>query len=180
LLSSVKALHCITLLAVATLKFAVFCCFYEAKLCLSKFILLHFFSQLTPLHLSACFGHLEVTRLLVESKADVAARERCFSPPPSHHLSLTICLAAGATLHSKMPSRTTKPTLLHTCAASTLLNEAPTSVTCPQNGSSKRLQSKSSSSHMAAARGFGRAVRCGGCAGRPPFVDRRCSRALCL
>ena len=109
-----------------------------------KFILLLSFSQSTPLHLSARSGHVEVCRLLVESKADVAARERCFSPPPSHHLSLTICLAAGATLHSKMPSRTTKPTLLHTCAASALLNEAPTSVTCPQNGSSKRLQSKSS------------------------------------
>ena len=102
------------------------------------------FSQSTPLHLSARSGHVEVCRLLVESKADVAARERCFSPFPSHHLSLTICFAAGATLHSKMPSRTTKPTLLHTCAASALLNEAPTSFTRPQNGSNKRLQSKSS------------------------------------
>jgi hypothetical protein len=84
-----------------------------------------FFRQATPLICSAFFGHLEVSRLLVESKADVAARSRCFSPPPSHHLSLTICLAAGATLHSKTPSARTKPTLLHTCAASALLNDAP-------------------------------------------------------
>jgi hypothetical protein len=57
--------------------------FYETKLCLRKLILLLFFSQDTPLHLSASNGRLEVTRLLVESKADVAARERCFSPPSS-------------------------------------------------------------------------------------------------
>jgi hypothetical protein len=46
-----------------------------------KLILLLFFSQATPLHRSAAHGHLEVCRLLVESKADVAARNRCFSPP---------------------------------------------------------------------------------------------------
>ncbi len=74
-------------------------CFYEAKLFLRKFILLLFFSLHIPLHMSALDGHLEVTRLLVESKADVAARDRCFSPPPSHHLSLTICLAGLAALH---------------------------------------------------------------------------------
>ena len=90
-----------------------------------KFILLLFFSQWTPLHFSAVWGRLEVCRLLVESKADVAARNWCFSPPPSHHLSLTIGLAALAKLHSKGPSFTTKPTLLHTCAASALLNDAP-------------------------------------------------------
>jgi ankyrin repeat protein len=45
-------------------------------------ILLLFFSQRTPLHQSAVFGHLEIARLLVESNADVAARNRCFSPPP--------------------------------------------------------------------------------------------------
>ena len=90
-----------------------------------KFILLLSFSLQTPLHLSAQWGHLEITRLLVESKADVAARDRCFSPPPSHHLSLTICLAAMARLHSNGPSSTTKPTSLHTCAASALLNDAP-------------------------------------------------------
>ena len=89
-------------------------------------ILLLFFSQQTPLHHSAYFGYLEITRLLVESKADVAARDSmCFSPPPSHHLSLTICLAAVAELHSNAPSTTTKPTSLHTCAASALLNDAP-------------------------------------------------------
>ena len=90
-----------------------------------KLILLLFFSESSPLHYSAYHGHLEVTRLLVESKADVAARDRCFSPPPSHHLSLTICLAAVATLHSNTPSTATKPTSLHTCAASALLNDAP-------------------------------------------------------
>jgi hypothetical protein len=112
--------------------------------CLRKFIPLLFFRQQTPLHFSATGGRLEVARHLVESKADVAARTRCFSPPPSHHLSLTICLAALAGLHAIGPSTTTKPTSLHTCAASALLNEASTSVTRPQNGSSKRLQSKSS------------------------------------
>ena len=107
-------------------------CFYEAKLFFRKLILFLFFSQRTPLHLtltprheSAWKGRLEITRLLVESKADVAARDRCFSPPPSHHLSLTICLAAVAALHSNVPSTSTKPTLLHTCAASALLNDAP-------------------------------------------------------
>ena len=90
-----------------------------------KFILLLSFSQWTPLHESARSGRLEVCRLLVESKADVAARDRCFSPPPSHHLSLTICLAAMAKLHSNTPSTRTKPPLLHTCAASALLNDAP-------------------------------------------------------
>jgi hypothetical protein len=66
--------------------------FYEAKLCLRKLILLLFFRQITPLLDSGQRGQLEICRLLVESKADVAARTRCFSPPPSHHLSLTICL----------------------------------------------------------------------------------------
>jgi ankyrin repeat protein len=96
--------------------------FYEAKLCLRKLILFLSFSQATPLHISARHGHLDITRLLVESKADVAARNWCFSPPPSHHLSLTICLAAMAELHSNGPQ---KPTLLHTCAASARLNDAP-------------------------------------------------------
>ncbi len=90
-----------------------------------KIILLLSFSENTPLHWSAMQGQLEMCRLLVESKADVAARARCFSPPPSHHLSLTICLAALAQLHSDTPSTATKPTLLHTCAASARLNDAP-------------------------------------------------------
>jgi hypothetical protein len=58
------------------------------------------FSGLSSLHRSVPNGHLEVARLLVESKADVAAINLCFSPPPSHHPSLTICLAAMAALHS--------------------------------------------------------------------------------
>ena len=101
-------------------------------------ILLLFFSQWTPLHYSACEGRLEVARLLVESKADVAARRRCFSPPPSHHRSLTICLAAlAAGLHSTWPSATTKPRLLHTCAASARRNDAhPPRCRCPNKSSS--------------------------------------------
>jgi hypothetical protein len=99
--------------------------FIKRKYLCSKFILLLCFSQRTPLHWSAYWGRLEVSRLLVESKADVAARSRCFSPPPSHHLSLTICLAAVAKLHSNAPFSSTEPTSLHTCAASALLNDAP-------------------------------------------------------
>jgi hypothetical protein len=108
-------------------------CFSEAKLCLRKFILLLFFRQCTPLHLSASFGHLEVTQFLVASNADVGARSWCFSPPPSHHLSLTICLAAMAKLHSNAPSTATKPTSLHTSAASARLNDAPPRLLRPNN-----------------------------------------------
>ena len=88
-----------------------------------KLILFLFFSHSTPLHLSASGDHLEITRLLVESKADVAARNKCFSPPPSHHLSLTVCLAAMNTLHSKSPTTAAKRRWKHTCAASARLKE---------------------------------------------------------
>ena len=50
-----------------------------------KFILLLSFSQTTPLHCSAEYGHLEITRLLVESKADVDDHEctsKWWSPGP--------------------------------------------------------------------------------------------------
>ena len=50
-------------------------CFYEAKLFLRKFILLLLFSLSNPLHFSARRGRLEITRLLVESKADVGAMD---------------------------------------------------------------------------------------------------------
>ncbi len=56
-----------------------YCCFYEATLCLRKLILILFFSgsyKIAALHQSASYGHLEVCRLLVEAKADVAARHR--------------------------------------------------------------------------------------------------------
>ena len=56
--------------------------FCEAKLSLCKFILLLSFSQRTSLHESALRRQLEVARLLVETKAAVAARDRCFSAPP--------------------------------------------------------------------------------------------------
>jgi hypothetical protein len=151
-----------TLLAKATLKLPVFCCSatliqrrrtagncpplhdhcfmkcIEAKLCLRQFILFLFFSQCTPLHWSAISGHLEVTRILVESKADVAARDRCFSLPPSYHLSLTICLAGMEKLCSITPSNKRKPTLLHTCAASALLNDAPPPRCCKQTSTDRR------------------------------------------
>ena len=98
---------------------------YETKLCfLRKLILLLFFSDETPLHISAQEGRLEMCRLLVESKADVAARDRCFSPLFSHHLTLTLCLAAGAALHSNTPSTTTKTAWLHTCTVSARCNDA--------------------------------------------------------
>jgi hypothetical protein len=116
-----------------------------------KFILLIFFSQYTPLHDSACRGHLEVCRLLVESKADVAARDRCFSPPPpSHHLSLTICLAAKTELHSNAPSAARKPTLLHTCAALARPNDAPPPrCRCPVKPFLFMNEGQSISDHMA-------------------------------
>ena len=91
---------------------------------LRKLIFLLSFSQDTPLHKAAFHGRLEICRLLVESKADVAARTRYFSPPPSLFLSLTICLAAVATLHSNGPSAGAMPTLLHTCTASVRRNDA--------------------------------------------------------
>jgi ankyrin repeat protein len=34
-----------------------------------------FFSQHTPLHISAQFGHLEVARLLLQCNADVGAKD---------------------------------------------------------------------------------------------------------
>jgi hypothetical protein len=49
-------------------------CFYEAKLCLRKLILLLFFSQDTPLHESARNGYLEICRLLLQCNADVKAK----------------------------------------------------------------------------------------------------------
>ena len=51
-----------------------YCCFYEAKLFLRKFILLLSFSQRTLLHESAMKGHLEVCRLLLQCNADVDAK----------------------------------------------------------------------------------------------------------
>jgi ankyrin repeat protein len=53
---------------------AVVSCVVQAKLCLRKFILLLAFSQDTPLHESARNGHLEVCRLLLQSSADVEAK----------------------------------------------------------------------------------------------------------
>jgi hypothetical protein len=100
---------------------------------LCKLILLVFFRKKTLLHWSAGEGLLEVSCLLVRMKAQVAARDWCFSPPPSHRLSLTICLAAMAKLHSNAPSITnySQKTWLHSCAASTRGNDAPPPRCCP-------------------------------------------------
>ena len=53
----------------------LFFCFYEAKLFMRKVILLLFYRQRTPLHLSAYMGHLDVCRLLLQCNADVEAKD---------------------------------------------------------------------------------------------------------
>jgi hypothetical protein len=73
---------------------------------------------------SAANGHLETCRVLVASKADVAARSRCRSPWRARNLPLTPCVAATAKLHSNTSSTGTRPTLLHTFAASARRNDA--------------------------------------------------------
>jgi ankyrin repeat protein len=68
--------------------------FHEPKLCL----LIHFvFSQNTPLMLSAACGFLELCRVLVASKADVAARNGCRSPWRARNLPLTLRCSVGDT-----------------------------------------------------------------------------------
>jgi hypothetical protein len=62
-------------------------------------ILLLLYSLAAPLQYAACSGRVDVCRLLVESKANVVARDKCFSPPLSHHLLLTVCLAVRVALH---------------------------------------------------------------------------------
>jgi hypothetical protein len=52
-----------------------------------KLIILLSFSGWTPLHFSAGNGDLKLCRLLVVSKADVAVRDECFSPPTPPPLS---------------------------------------------------------------------------------------------
>ena len=96
----------------------------EAKVRSHKLILLLFFSQYTPLHQCASDGRLEICRLLVAWKADVAARTRLRGPWRARHLLLTSCVAEWAKLHSNWPSTATKPTSLHTCAVLTLRYEA--------------------------------------------------------
>jgi ankyrin repeat protein len=51
--------------------------FYEAKMCLriAPVDSFAFFSQSTPLHLSARNGHVEVCRLLLQCNADVKAKD---------------------------------------------------------------------------------------------------------
>ncbi len=97
--SSDNTLHCMSLLALATLKLPVF------------------------------WSSRKLTSLRGTGASAL---------PPPHHLSLTICLAAMAKLHSNWPSTTTtKPTWLHTCAASARRNDAhPPRRRCPNKSSS--------------------------------------------
>ena len=95
-----------------------YCYFHEPKLCFLMLILLLVFrDDYTPLHRSAIAGRLEVCRLLVASKADIAARNRCRSPLRACHGLLTP-VAAAAKLPSNSPSTGTRPTLLHILAVS--------------------------------------------------------------
>ncbi len=96
--------------------------FHETKLCL--LIYLFIISQDTPLHYSAWMGHVEICRVLVASKGDVAAQQRCRSPWCARNLPLTSCVAGTATLHSKSPSKGTMSMLLRIFAVSALRNVA--------------------------------------------------------
>ena len=101
-----------------------YCYFHETKLCFLMLILLLVFrNDCTPLHESAGFGELEVCRLLVASKADIAAKNRCRSPLRACHGLLTP-VAGAAILHSESPSPVTRTTLLHICAVSARRNDA--------------------------------------------------------
>ena len=61
-------------------------------------------SQSTPLHCSSSNGHVRICRLLVEQRADVAAKDKCRSPPRARSRSLTPCVAETAKLRSNTPS----------------------------------------------------------------------------
>ena len=102
-------------------------CFYEAKLFMRKFILFCFFTD-NALHcitlLTMVIFKLPVFWLSRKLTSLRGTGDSSFSPSPSRHLSLSICLAARAKLHSNSPSTETKPTSLHTCAASARRNDA--------------------------------------------------------
>jgi hypothetical protein len=99
--------------------------FHETKLCFLMLILFVVFRYCdeTPLHCSAYEGKLEVCRLLVESKAYVAARSRCRSPSRARHDLLTR-VTGTAKLLSKAPSTGTRLTLPHIFAVSARRNDA--------------------------------------------------------
>jgi hypothetical protein len=83
-----------------------------------------FSSDWTPLHSSSWKGHVQVCRLLVQSKADVTVRDGCVPCSIAcHRLPLTRCAVGMATLLSNGLSRGTRPTLLHICAAWGRLHE---------------------------------------------------------
>ncbi len=94
--------------------------FHEPKLCL---LIRLFFSQQTPLMACAYNGNVETCRLLVASKADVAAKHRCRSPWRARNLPLTPCVAAATTLPPFAPGKTAIPTLLHTLTVSARRDE---------------------------------------------------------
>ena len=64
-------------------------------------------------------GHLDITRFLVESKADVAAKEWYYTPKARAIAvsKLTRCVAGMAKLPSDSPSIATRATLQRICAA---------------------------------------------------------------
>ena len=90
---------------------------------LRKFILFPFLSEGTPLHDAVARGRLEVCRLLVVLKADVAATTWCFSALPPltifHSLSaLQRWLHPTPVGHQQQPSRRCCIPAQHRCAAS--------------------------------------------------------------
>jgi hypothetical protein len=63
----------------------------------TMYVMLIFFRQQTPLHLSsiADFGGLEICQQLLASKADIEARNMCCSPLHARRHSLTSCTSAS-------------------------------------------------------------------------------------
>ncbi len=57
--------------------------------------------------------YVEICRLLLKSQAYVAARNRCFGPAPSRHLSLTFCLWLWQHCTQQRNCLQKKPTWLH-------------------------------------------------------------------
>ena len=91
----------------------------ESQICLRLLILLPLISQQTPLHLSARERQLDTCRLLVESKADIAANDRCSNTSRALPLPLTPRAAAVDARRSELPATT----WLHIFAALALRNE---------------------------------------------------------
>ncbi len=99
-------------------------CGHDFGLVFATFVIPCSCRQRCPLHQSCERGHLEISRFLVESRADVAATDRCRSPLRSRHVPLTPCVAALAPLHSNSPSTAASPPSLSIFAASARRNNA--------------------------------------------------------